>query len=98
MRNILFEQDQVRETIGKAMTYGGSATSVVAWGLSASEMAAVLGASVAVIGLFVQAWATLRNDRREAELHKHRISTITNTYNTGDKDELKESDREEASG
>lgn len=59
------------------MTYGGGASAVAAWGLSWPEVAAVVGAVVAVIGLAVQIWAAVRRDRREAELHRRRMGDTT---------------------
>lgn len=56
------------------MTYGGGASAVAAWGLSWPEMAAVVGAVIAVLGFAVQVWAAVRRDRREQELHRRRMS------------------------
>lgn len=60
--------------VGRTMTYGGGAGAVAAWGLSWPEVAAVVGAIVAVIGLGVQIWAAVRRDKREQELHRKRMS------------------------
>lgn len=65
------------ELAGRTMTYGGGASAVAAWSLSWSEIAAVVGAVVAVIGLVVQIWASVRRDRREAELHRLRMGGTT---------------------
>ena len=62
------------EMTGQTMTYGGAASAVAAWGLSLPELAAIVGAVVAVAGLVVQVWATVRRDRREKELHRKRMS------------------------
>lgn len=43
-------------------------------GLSANEIAAFVGAFVAVVGLFVQWYYKRKDDRRKAELHHMRMS------------------------
>src|SRR3546814_4578960 len=55
--------------VGKTATFGGSASAFL-FGLSANEVAAVVGALVAVIGLCVQVFYNRRRDRREAEENK----------------------------
>src|SRR3546814_14317558 len=52
--------------VGKTATFGGSASAFL-FGLSANEVAAVVGALVAVIGLCVQVFYNRRRDRRETE-------------------------------
>ena len=51
--------------VGKAATYGGGA-SALWFGLSASELAAFIGAAVAVLGYATQVFYNRRKDRREA--------------------------------
>src|SRR3546814_3096754 len=58
--------------VGKTATFGGSASAFL-FGLSANEVAAVVGALVAVIGLCVQVFYNRRRDRRETEEHKARM-------------------------
>lgn len=54
-------------TAGKTTAIGSGMGAVVA-GMTANEMAAVIGATVAVLGLFVQIYYTRRrNAREEAE-------------------------------
>lgn len=48
--------------------YGGAAVSL--WGLTASELAAIVGAIVAVVGLVIQAVYIWRKDQRAQELHR----------------------------
>lgn len=61
------------EHIGQTMTYGGAVSAVASWGLSWPEIAAIVGATVAVLGFALQVWATFRRDRRETEIHWLRI-------------------------
>ncbi|MFD0738256.1 holin [Lysobacter koreensis] len=57
----------------KTATYGGGASAFV-FGLSANEVAAIVGALVAVVGLCVQVFYNRRKDRREAEYHAERMT------------------------
>lgn len=66
--------ESTTELVGQTMTYGGGAGAVAAWTLSLGDVAAVVGACVAVIGLALQVWVTLRRDKREAELHRAQMS------------------------
>lgn len=71
-------KDHTAETIASfatKATYSGGATAVIG-GFTASEIAAFVGAAVAVIGLVVQVYFKVRSDRREAELHKHRLAEL----------------------
>lgn len=65
--------EKLPEKVSQTMTYGGGATAVTSWGLSWPDIAAIVGATVAVIGLCVQIWATVRRDRRETEMYWQRI-------------------------
>lgn len=65
------------EVAGRTMTYGGGMSAVAAWSLSWPEVAAITGAVIAVLGFAVQVWATVRRDRREAELHRVRMGDTT---------------------
>ena len=59
--------DAIGITAGKTTAIGSGMGAVVA-GMTANEMAAVIGATVAVLGLFVQIYYTRRrNAREEAE-------------------------------
>ena len=60
--------DAVGLLAGKTATYGGGASALV-FGLNANEVAAVIGAIVAVVGLCVQVMYNRRRDRREREHH-----------------------------
>lgn len=63
-------------TVASKVTYSGGATAVIG-GLTANEIAAFVGAIVAVLGLIVQIIFKLRSDRREAELHRARLAELT---------------------
>lgn len=68
--------EQSVEVAARTATYGGATSAVAAWGLSWPEIAAIVGAVVAIAGLAVQVWAAIRRDRREAELHRRRIDDM----------------------
>lgn len=71
-------RDQTAETIAAAaskLTYSGGATAVIG-GLTASDVAAFVGAIVAVLGLIVQIVFKLRADRRASELHRARLAVL----------------------
>lgn len=51
------------------VTYGGAASTVVIWGLHLSELAAIVSAGVAIIGLGVQIWVA----RTKVRLMKSRM-------------------------
>lgn len=74
--------DAAAIVVGKAGAYGGGATAVVA-GLTANELAAIVGAMCAVLGLLVQ-WNYTRRRRkredaaelREREFHDARMQAM----------------------
>lgn len=53
------------DPVSKSMTYGGSATAVAGW-FTATEICAIIGAAVAVAGLYIQ-WDHTRQKKRLAE-------------------------------
>jgi len=55
---------------GEAAMYGGAAATGIMWGLSVSDLAVILSMIVAVLGFIVHAWATIRKDKRELEMHQ----------------------------
>lgn len=67
--------DGVALVAAKTATYGGGASAVV-FGLSANEIAALVGAAVAVLGLAMQWYFSRRRDRREAEYHRLRMREL----------------------
>lgn len=62
-------------TVASKVTYSGGVTAVFG-GLTANELAAFVGAIVAVLGLVVQIIFKVRSDRREAELHRARLAEL----------------------
>lgn len=54
------------------VTIGAGGTAVIA-GLTANEAAALIGASVAVLGLLVNAYYKHKDEVRKAELHRARV-------------------------
>jgi len=52
----------------------GGGMGAVYGGLSANEIAAFVGAAVAVVGLVVQFYFKRKDDRRKAELHRLRMA------------------------
>lgn len=67
--------DEVALVAAKTATYGGGASAVV-FGLSANELAALVGAAVAVLGLAMQWYFSRQRDRREAEYHRLRVREL----------------------
>jgi hypothetical protein len=59
-----------------AAQFGGSASAIVLWGLSISDIAAIVGAVVAVGGFVVNIIYKRREDRRAAELLRAKIERI----------------------
>jgi uncharacterized membrane protein len=66
---------EVIASLASKATYSGGATAVVG-GLTANEIAAFVGAAVAVLGLLVQIYFKARSDRREAEFHRARLAEL----------------------
>jgi len=62
---------KITEQTSAAVTYTGGATAVVA-GLTLNEIGVIIGIVVGVSGLALQAWYTIRRDRREKEAHSLR--------------------------
>ena len=68
-------QDAVMAAIGKNMAVGGGGSALV-FGMGISELAAVGGLVVALIGLGIQWYYKRRSDRREAEFHTARLKEL----------------------
>ena len=66
------------DTPAQVAMYGGSASAITVWGLQLSELAAIISALVAVIGLIVHIWATMRKDRRAEEAHRLEMEGLRN--------------------
>lgn len=69
------QSDAIGLAVGKTATYGGG-TSAFLFGLSANELAAIIGAAVAIIGLCVQWHYNRRRDRRDVEYHSARMTAL----------------------
>lgn len=52
------------------VTYGAVTSTFVFWGLQISDVAAIVSAVVAVLGLLVHIWALVRKERRATEQHR----------------------------
>jgi hypothetical protein len=61
--------------VANKVTYGGGGFALV-MGLNASEIAAFVGALVAILGLVVQIYYKRKADKRAEELHKLRLEEI----------------------
>lgn len=73
------QQDIVNSVVSQtpnAATYGGAASAFVFWGLRLADWGVIVSALVAVTGLAVQVFMTLRRDKRERELHRARMETL----------------------
>ena len=75
--------DSVGVITGKAATYGGGASAFV-FGLSASEFAAIVGATVAVLGFLTQLVFNRRRERREAAEHELRMAAYRERLNAAE--------------
>ena len=64
--------EMVGEMAAKTATYGGG-TSAFIFGISASEFAAVVGATVGVLGYLTQLYFSGRRERREREEQEARM-------------------------
>ena len=71
------------EKYAEAMTYGGSGSAVIVWGLSLGDIAAVAGIAIAFTGFCIQLWAARRRDRREMELHEAQLKALQDKNETG---------------
>jgi hypothetical protein len=67
--------DLVAAAIGKNMALGGG-TSAVIFGLAASDLCAIGGLLIAVIGLAIQFYYKRRADRREAMLTQAQMDAL----------------------
>lgn len=67
------QTDTIGVMTGKAATYGGGASAFL-FGLSASEFAAIVGATVAVLGYLTQLYFNRRRERRESDEHAARMA------------------------
>jgi uncharacterized membrane protein YebE (DUF533 family) len=65
--------DAMGVLVGKTATYGGGASAFV-FGLSANELAALLGVLIALAGLALQSYYNHRRDRRESVESAERIA------------------------
>jgi biopolymer transport protein ExbB/TolQ len=61
--------------IGKNMAVGGGGAAVI-FGYAASDLAAIGGLVVAIIGVCIQFYFKRRADRRDAELHAAQMADL----------------------
>lgn len=69
----------IAEKVSGVAMYGGTASTILVWGLRLPDVAAMVSVLVALIGLGLNVWATLRRDRREARAEKERGLVTTKT-------------------
>ena len=69
-------QDKI-DAAAQGATYGG-AGSAVFFGLQANEFAALVGATVAVLGFVVQLLHVIAKERRARELHRAELEALKN--------------------
>lgn len=68
-------QDHAVDIGSKTASIGGGAATLL-FGLTANEVAAIVGAIVAVCGLIVQVWYTLEKRSRGKELHAAQLAAL----------------------
>ena len=62
--------EQMIDKGAQVTTFAGSAVSITVWGLDISDLGVIVSATVAVCGLVVHVWYTLRKDRRAQQAHE----------------------------
>ena len=67
--------DLAAAAIGKNMSLAGSGSAIV-FGLAASDIAAIGGLLIALVGLGIQFYYKRRADRRDAELHAAQMKDL----------------------
>jgi cytochrome c biogenesis factor len=67
--------DAAISAVGSKVTYAGSAGSVVSW-LTSNEGGVVMGLAIAILGLAVNVFFKLREDRRQQEEHNERMALL----------------------
>lgn len=65
------------EATSRVAMFGGAGTSLTVWGLQLSELAAVVGALVAILGFLANLWVINRREKREEEEHEARMAQLT---------------------
>ena len=68
-------QDLAMAAIGKNMAVTGGGSAVV-FGLAASDVAAIAGVLIALVGVVIQIYYKRRADRRDAELHAAQMADL----------------------
>lgn len=56
--------------------YAGSLSAVTIWGLSISDLAAIVAAVIALVGFILNRRAAMRREKRELELHKLKVQQL----------------------
>lgn len=78
--------DKEIDTAAQTAMYGGAGGGIVVWGLQLSDLAAIVSALVAVVGLLVHIWASVKRDRRAEEAHRAEMSRLKEGPNHADKE------------
>lgn len=58
-------------------TAGGAATTLYGW-VAQSDLISIMGLALAVLGFLVSIYFQVRRERREIELHKAKLTAISN--------------------
>lgn len=73
------QSDAVGVMAGKVATYGGGSAALI-FGMSAAEIAAIVGAIVAVAGYLTQLYFSRKRERREMAEHQARMAEFKAGY------------------
>lgn len=68
-------RDATIASIAQKTTYAGAGVATYG-GLTANEIAAFSGALIAFVGLLIQVFFKMREDRRNAEYHRERLANV----------------------
>lgn len=70
--------DQATQNGPVTVTYGGAVTSFALWGLQISEIGVLISAFVAICGLALQFYVTVKREKRAREEHKVKLESMRN--------------------
>jgi hypothetical protein len=71
--------NDMQSKAGEALTYGGSATSVVA-GLSLNEIGLFVGIITALAGVAIQIYFGRKRDKREKRIHELELQRLAGDF------------------